>query len=644
MLLGQTQRLIRWVGDIANDFALLEIIGEEYFSQPYCYKVCSRTMKTSAQTKLYLGKELVCQIGDNQRGRYIHGVVTSLEVINSNQGVSTFNMTLEPRFSLLRLGRNMRVFQKVSVPDIVSKVLREHNICQVDLRLRANYEPREYCIQYRESDFDFISRLLEQEGIYYYFQHEATGHILVLADHPSSHSSASVPYLPFAPAASEQDREGVLSWNVRSGLSPSRVVLSGYNPEQAMAVNGQSHCIDAGYSAAGVSYIDSVWSTQRDTLNSSARTKMESLESGTQLSIGDISAYWMSCGERFTLTGHPSANGDYHILSMFIKVTSNLEQNISDFQCQVKAIDTSKVFRPDNCTPLPLVSGVVTAQVVGPKSEEVYTDKFGRIKIQFPWDNENKRDDSSSCWVRVSQLWAGEHYGAIFLPRVGSEVIVSFIQGNPDMPLVTGSVFNGLNSPPLTLPNNKTLSGFISHSSKNGDIDEGHSLTFDDKKGEELLTVVAQKNFNLTVKDSVISEISKEVKSKIGANRKVEITQGNDTLVLKKGDYKLAINQGNYDLSITGNMETSLVNGDHNLNVSGGGSRIKTDKNIILESMQSIEIKVGSSKLSITPIGISLSATTISIKGSGTAELKSAMTTINGSGMTQIKGGVIMIG
>lgn len=644
MQLGQAQRLIRWVGDTANDFALFELSGEEQLSQPYCYRAYSRSTQTSAQAARYLGKPLACQIGDAQRSRYIHGVVTALEEVNNMQGISTFVMTLEPQISLLRLGRNLRVFQKIAVPDIVSKILREHNISQIDLRLRSSYQPREYCIQYRESDFDFINRLLEQEGIYYYFQHAAGQHTLVLADHPSSHSSATTASLPFHPVAGKQDGMGVLSWNIRSGMSASGVALSGYNPDQAAAIEGESLSIDAGHSADGVTFTDAVWCAQRDDLSAAARLKMERLESDTQLFTGDINAYWLSCGERFTLTDHPSATGDYRIRSLTLSITSNLEQDTTDYQCQITALDNDKTYRPENRTPAPQVSGVVTASVVGPQSEEVYTDEYGRIKIQFPWDKENKRDDSSSCWVRVSQPWSGERFGAVFLPRVGSEVIVSFIQGNPDMPMVTGSVYNGLNHPPMSLPGDKTLSGFVSRSSQNGAVDEGHTLSFDDKKGEEKLTIVAQKDLSLTVKNAVVSDVTQTVTSKIGADRSVEITKGNDNLTIKQGDYQLALNQGNYALNVMGNLNAALSNGDHKLSVSGGGSQMKTDKAMSLESMQSIELKVGSSKISITPTGITLSATTLSIEGTGTAELKGAMVTINGSGMAELKGGVIMIG
>lgn len=641
---GQDNRLIRWTGSAASDFALISLTGEEHLSQIYCYRTCSHSVLTSNQAARYLGKSVACQIGDMQRGRYINGVVTSMEEVNNAQGISTYEIIIEPQLALLRLGRNMRVFQKITVPDLVSKILRDHNITQVDLRLRGNYEPREYCIQYRESDYDFINRLLSQEGIYYYFLHGHDHHTMVLADHPSSHTNATTASLPFNPVAGKQEGVGVLSWTVRHGISAGGVLLSGYSPQQAAPVEGTSLSIDARHSINGITFTDAVWSPRREELSVAARLKMECLESHTQIFTGEINAYWLSCGERFALTDHPSASGQYRIHSLTMSVSSNLDQNNTNYQCLITALDNEKVYRPEAQILKPSIPGVMTATVVGPSSEEIYTDDQGRVKIQFPWDKENHHDDSSSCWVRVAQAWSGDRFGTVFLPRVGSEVIVSFVQGDPDMPVVTGSVFNGRNKLPLNLPGEKMLSGFVSRSTQHGSVNDGHTLSFDDKKGEEKLTIIAQKDLSLTVKNEVVSDIAKTVTSKIGADRCVEITRGNDNLTLKQGNYKLALEKGNISFNAVGNMNIALSNGNYKFSASGGSCEMKSDKSMSLESLQSIELKVGSSRISITPTGITLSATSLNIEGTGTAELKGAMVTVKGSGMTMLKGGVIMIG
>lgn len=302
---------------------------------------------------------------------------------------------------------------------------------------------------------------------------------------------------------------------------------------------------------------------------------------------------------------------------------------------------------------MPQIPGVLTATVVGPASEDVHTDEYGRIKIQFPWDNKNKNDDSSSCWVRVSQPWSGGRFGAMFLPRIGSEVVVSFIDGNPDRPLITGTVSNGKNRPLLDLPDEKEQVGFVTRSSLNGTVEEGHQLLFNDKKGEEKLILLSQKDVEMTVNNNLTTVVKAEVKETIESHRSTEIAEGNDTLTLhqgnhnltvEKGDVATVLQKGNYSLTISGDLNESLSGGNHSLSVSGGGSSITTDKTCVIKSTQSIELEVGSSKISVTPAGITLSGAVVKIEGKGSLTLSGAAVTVEGSGMTQVKGGVVSIG
>lgn len=651
--LGQDNRFIRFVGDAATSLTLMSIEGEEHLSVPFLFNIQFRTELTGAQMGRFLGKEMACEIGRDTQKRYVHGVLTHITEVNNVEGISTYVGRLEPRIALLRLGRNLAVFQNTTVPDLVCKLLRQQNISHIDLRLRATYQPREYCIQYRESDFDFISRLLEQEGIYYFFSHQAGQHSLVLADHPSSHQSAKPARLPFTPKAGTDEGVGILSWAADASLAASSVLLKGFNMEQAASVEGESKAVDSNYIVQGVSYVDTHGHDNRSLLQAQARLQMEQLEADNQLFSAHTSAFWFGCGEKLALIDHPSCRGDYRIKMLKLQATSSIDDSSPDVYCELGLLKDSVSWRPERRTPQPDIAGILTATVVGPKSEEIHTDEYGRIKIQFPWDGENKHDDGSSCWVRVSQPWAGGRFGAMFLPRVGSEVIVSFVHGDPDYPLVTGTVFNGQNKPPLTLPDEKNHSGFVSHSSPDGSVEDGHQLRFEDNKGEERLVITSQKDLLLTVKNDVFAEIAKKVTETIGEDRVTEITKGNETLTLKKGDRVLTLEQGNHNtilkqgnylMDIKGAFKSSLKGGEHQIDISGGGSTVKADKACVIESTQKIELKVGSSKISITPSGITISATTIKVEGTGTAELKGAMVTVNGSGISQIKGGVVMIG
>lgn len=662
MLSGQENRFIRFMGSAAQSLIPLFVEGEERISAPYRWRVDFRSSLTPSATAAFLGKELACQIGDGKKTRLVQGVVTAMDEHTDAQGAPLYTATLEPRLALLDLGSNLAVFQNISVPDLVCQILRRNDINHIELRLHASYQPREYCIQYRESDFGFINRLLESEGIYYFFSHKADRHTLILADHSSGHHAAPVPVMPWLPIAGKGEGEGVETWTGHATLTAAAVEFRAYSMEQAESVSGESKCNSSDRGVKGVNFADAHGFSLRDQLKSAARLKMEQLEAGTQRAEAQLKAWWLTCGERFSLDAHLSNNGAYNISSLRLQATSNLDGDMMDFQCRAVVFDNASTWRPPETTPVPEIAGILTATVVGPTSEEVHTDKFGRIKIQFPWDRENKHDDSSSCWVRVSQPWSGGRFGGMFIPRIGSEVVVSFVHGHPDYPMVTGTVFNGKNLPPLALPAEKSQSGFISRSVLDGSVEEGHQLRFDDKKGEEKLLLTSQKDLILTVKNDVLTDIANEVKETIGASRTTEITKGNDSLTLSQGNRTLALEQGNlstslkqgnmqlslqkgdYSLDVKGNQKESLSGGNHSLSVSGGGSSVKADKACIIESTQSIELKVGSSKVSITPAGITISGTTIKIEGTATTDLNGAMVTVKGSGMTQVKGGVVMVG
>jgi len=643
----QKNHFLHWNGSVASDLLLLSLSGYEKVSAPFCYELRSMTELAEKDIAALHGNAVSCQIGEglhNLPQRYLHGIVTHIQRGRDADEQTVYIFRLEPAFALLQSGRSTRVWQNMTVPDLVSKLLSEHKISQVDVQLRNTYQKREYCIQYRESDFDFISRLLEEEGIYYFFKHQENQHLMVLADQPAGHPSAKSGTLPWHHQGQILTPGNIDNWSASWTLIPCEVALSGYNMQKAAAVTDSQDSRTKSQSVDHLKFTDFTPLTERAQLTSKAKNTMEAFETNTQLFEAIVNAHWLSCGEIFSMTDHPTDNDSYRIQSLSLEATNNFEDGAGGYHCAITSLRNSVKWRPV-CTHVPPeIAGVLIAKVVGPSSEEIHTDEYGRIKIQFPWDTENKNDDTSSCWVRISQPWAGSKFGFQFIPRIGSEVLVSFIQGNPDFPMVTGSVYNGQNKLPFNLPDEKTESGFATRSTTKGSVEEGHRLSFNDKKGEEKLTITAQKDLLLTVKNDVTSEVTHEVKSKIGANRDTEITKGNDTLVLKQGSLNITLNKGDLEQKVTGNATTSLNNGNYSLTVTGGSGNIKTDKTCVIESTQSIELKVGSNKIAISPSGITISGTMVKIEASGTAELKAAMTTVQGSGMTQIKGGIINIG
>lgn len=635
----QQQHLLCWNGDIANDLLLVALQGREAISSAYRYEIRSLTRMTETQLVRWHGENVSCRMGDGsqqQPQRYLHGVVTRVGFAQRTQDEAECILTLEPALSLLKMGRDMRVWQNVSVPDLVTTLLSEHGIAQPDRQLHGDYPKREYCIQYRESAFDFIQRLLEEEGIYYFFRHSATEHTLVLADHPASHEPVKGDNLVWHHHGKILTPGAIERWESTCTLLPGSVSLQGFNTFQAAPVSDEQSASGAEGHVENVSFIDITPQEDRGMVSRQSQRVMNAQEANASCFTGSVNAHWLCCGEVFTFTGHPSGNKPYRIQALNIDAANNFDDHLSQCRCQIQAMNNEQPWLPPIQHLPPQVPGLLTASVVGPSSEEIHTDELGRIKIQFPWDSENPHDDTSSCWVQVVQPWAGSKFGAQFLPRVGSQVLVSFIQGHPDFPLVTGMVYNGQNKPPFSLPEEKNESGFMTRSSPSGSVDEGHRLSFNDKKGEELLTIVAQKDLSLAVRNNATSTIA--------ANRSTELTKGNDRLTLKQGGLFVTLENGDLQQKIAGDAVTELNNGNYVLSVVGGSGTMKTDKALILESTQSIELKVGSNKISLSSSGISINGMTIAVEASATAELKGAMTTVSGSGMTQVSGGIINIG
>ncbi|CNK96799.1 putative Rhs accessory genetic element [Yersinia enterocolitica] len=643
----QENHFLRWNGDIADPLLLVSLEGYEALSAPFCYQLRSLTKKSESDLTQWHGKTVSCRIGDGSYAlpqRHLHGVVTRICYKQRTPEEAECILTLEPSLTLLTMGRVMRIWQNVSVPELVHTLLSEHGINQLDLQLHGNYPKREYCVQYRESAFNFIQRLLEEEGIYYYFRHSESEHTLVLADHPASHRAIQGDKLFWHHHGAVFTEGNVDSWMSTASLLPAGVALQGVNMPQAAAIENQQNANSSGSHIDSVTFTDITPQGERSLIVREAQNAMAAREANTHRFEATVNAHWLCSGETFTLTGHPSGDNAYRIHSLAFQAVNNVDDNKSDYYCVMQAMSNAQPWHPPYPS-RPEIPGILTATVVGPSSEEIHTDEYGRIKIQFPWDKENPFDDTSSCWVRVAQPWTGGKFGAQFIPRVGSEVLVSFVQGHPDYPLVTGTVYNGMNKPPFALPGEKTESGFVTRSTTNGSVEEGHRLSFNDKKGEELMTIVAQKDLSLTVKNNADTTIA--------ANRNIELTKGDDQLVLKegdrnitleKGDMSVNLKKGNLQHKVTGNASTELSNGNYSLHVTGGSGNVKTDKALTLESTQSIELKVGSNKISLSASGISINGMMVKIEGSGTAELKSAMTTVSGSGMTQISGGIIKIG
>jgi type VI secretion system secreted protein VgrG len=377
--------------------------------------------------------------------------------------------------------------------------------------LTGTYEPWTYCVQYRETDFNFVSRLMEQEGIYYYFKHSEGKHTLVLSDSYSAHSSfqnyAQIPYISQErPMRIEQ--EYINDWLFTREIQPGAYVIDDYDFERPSVELQQKKKLKRNYAQAEHEYFDYpgeyVSASEGEHY---VQTRLEELQAQHELANGGTNARGMAVGYLFKLTGQPrdDQNREYLIISANYNLATDEYESTpgegASYSCRFTALHSKEPFRSSRITPKPIVQGPQTAVVVGPSGDEIYTDKYGRVKAQFHWDRYGKKDENSSCWIRVSHPWAGKNWGMVAIPRIGQEVIVDFLEGDPDQPIITGRVYNAEQMPPYELPANMTQTGILSRSSKGGSGANANELRFEDKKGSELVYLHAEKDQDISVEN-----------------------------------------------------------------------------------------------------------------------------------------------
>jgi type VI secretion system secreted protein VgrG len=528
-------------------------------------------------------------------------------------------------------------------------------------------------VQYRETDLAFASRLMEEEGIYYFFKHTSSGHQMVLANTPQSH-----PALPYRPKAiweakahdaMEEDR--VFAWSkgqeIRSGKftawdytfeMPAKNLAASKTIMDSVAVGTVSHKLKVANDSLELYEYPGGYASRFDGITKSGGDQPAELNKifkdnertvGIRMQAEALSSLLIrgrgvhagfTAGHTFDLTNHYSDDGTYVVTS----VQHDAEQPVSaaDAEEEFKytngftCIPIALPFRPPRVTPVPSVRGVQTATVVGPAAEEIYPDKYGRVKIQFHWDRVGTDDVNSSCWVRVATFWAGQQWGAVHIPRIGQEVIVDFLEGDVNRPIVVGSVYNADLMPPWTLPANKTISGVKSRSSPNGGADNFNMLSFEDKMGSELVSFQAEKDLTSLVKNDESREVRHDRVTKIKNDETQTVEHGNEKIEVTEGNQSITLGQGNQSTEIkSGNQSTKLGQGNQTTKVDAG--KIET------EAMQSIELKVGQSSIKIDQMGVTIKGMMISVQAQMQCEVKAVMTQVSADGMLIEKGGIVMI-
>ncbi len=610
---------------------LVHMTGHEELSRPFEYQAELLSEKDDIDPTKLLGQPMTIMVRlADGRTRYFHGLVSNFAFRGVQSGYAQYRAVLRPWFWFLSRNADCRIFQDVTVRDVFEKVVRDtHQFSDFKWSLTGNYKKRDYCVQYRESDFDFVSRLLEEEGVFYYFEHKETKHTMILGDshtafqniQGSQETGTKIPFRATGEAGLEL--EHISDWQVLHEVQSGTTTLDDFDftkPKVDLLSKTSVTRTHPNSKYEIYDYPGRYW--QNSDGNQLAKVRIEELQSNYKRLSGTGDHRELNAGLVFELSEHPrkGENGEYALVKTEIEVESaeiaNLRQGAENrFVVKFIAVPKLDAFRPGRTTIKPFVHGPQTAIVVGKSGEEIWTDKYGRVKLQFHWDREGKSDENSSCWIRVSQAWAGKNWGSMHIPRIGQEVIVSFLEGDPDRPLVTGRVYNADRMPPYGLPDNQTQSGMLSRSSKDGTAENANELRFEDKKGEEMVTLHAEKDFERVVENNDSFKVGSakapdgSQTTEIWKNRTAEIKTGNDSI--------------------------KVTAGDHSIKVSAGSSTI--------EAAQKITIKVGASTITIEPAKISLSSPEIAIVGNAKIAASAPMTDVSGAGTLMLSGGMVKI-
>ncbi|NDO81874.1 type IV secretion protein Rhs [Citrobacter sp. NCU1] len=548
--------------------------------------------------------------------RYINGKVTRVAVSAvelTGTRYAVYQLTVEPDLWPMKRDRNLRIFQGQTAPQIVKTLLGEHQV-NVEDKLTGSYRVWDYCVQYQESSLDFISRLMELEGIAFHFRHEVDKHTLVLTDAATQHLPFSgyevIPYHQ-TPSGGSTDEEGISQWALEDSVTPGIYSLDDYDFRKPNAWLFQAQQNPASPQPGSIDVYD--WPgrfVDHGHAEFYARIRQERWQVEHQQIQATATAAGIAPGHTFTLSNAPffSDNGEYLTTAASYHFEENRYasgEGETIHRTDFTVIPSSVAYRPAQTTAWPRTYGPQTAKVVGPQGESIWTDKYGRVKVKFHWDRLAKGDDTSSCWVRVSSAWAGQGYGGVQIPRVGDEVVVDFINGDPDRPIITGRVYNEASMPPWALPAAATQMGFMSRS-KDGSVDNANALRFEDKAGEEQVWIQAERNLDINVKNDESHSTEKNRTQYVGENETLRVAKnqqagikGDIICLAGKSRSDKAVN--NYTLSAGSTLR--LECGESAIELSKDGSVNIIGNNFNFTAKQQAQINTLSGELHLNPNG-----------------------------------------
>jgi type VI secretion system secreted protein VgrG len=635
----QSTRQMAVTTPFPEDLLLLRrFSGTEELSRLFEYEVEMVSEDDSIDPTKIVGENISWMLNHSGEAvRYWNANVSCFRYVGQNYAGTIYRATVVPWLWFLTQTTDCRIFQNKTTAEIIETVFTDLGFRDFEFHLRGSYEKREYCVQYRESDFNFVSRLMEEEGIFYYFEHHHGKHTLVVADDVSSYFKLSDYDVDMADPDHQGDLvDQITSWEHETRFRSGRWTQTDFNfkkPRNRLMSTAET-VMPVPLAKKFEIYEYPGCFSERKPGSNLTRIRMQENEADYDVVFGECLYRSFSPGGQFRIRSHQKSaevGREYVVRKVTVEASlaGSYDVNLTTaedlhFRCRFDCLPSNVVFRPARLTRKPVVEGPQTAIITGPPGEEIYPDEFGRVKAQFHWDREGRFDEKSSCWLRVSQIHAGQRWGSMDLPRVNEEVIVSFLEGDPDRPIITGRVYNGENMPPFSLPAGKTRRGNTTKTYKGTGYNE---MSMDDTPGKEQLRMNAQYNMNSNVNNDQTLNVGNNQSEVVGVNRTRKV--GSNETVDVGADQQITIS-ANQMLQVGANQTVAV------------GSKI------MIDAGTSITLKCGASMIHMNQAGvITISGTLISVAAAINANVAAPITNISGAmlltqtGMVNLTAGVV---
>ena len=642
----------------ATSFGVEGLSGEEALSRPFRYTVRLHSGQDLLDANTLLDKSVTLTVGATGTGRYVNGIVSSVTQLPSqSKTVWSYQLTVVPKLWFLEQTSDCRFFQKMSVPDIVTSILGDFNVA-FSKKLSGSYAARDYVVQFNESYLHFIQRLLADAGIFYFFTHEDGSHTMVLADANSAFPNINSPNVYLDEANTGY---GVLnSWQRIDSTVLGSVRRDDYDPATNSLTPGtitgsENTVLTASAASQRKHYL---WPAVRGTSGDAqtlSKSRMQAAEATAQRYGGDGTLLDIFAGGKFTLVNDPTANSGGYVISAISYDITDPDDNAgsgghSTVSTRIVAFPAATTYQEEQLFAPPVMAGLYSAIVIGPGGEEIYTDDLGRIQVQFPADHMGDITTDKTLWVRVLRGWAGNAWGTQYIPRIGMEVAVAFLEGDVNRPVVVGCLFNTDNKPVFTVAQ-KNKSGLRTRSTTQGSTSTFSEFSVDDTKGSELVYLHAEKDLTEEVENDHSVSVTKDETVKIDG-KKTDTVKGDHALTVSEGNHSITVSQGNHSATISqGNHSTTVSTGNETLSVNTGSIThsagqsitLKVGGNSIVINMEGITLTAGGSSIQLTPAQVNISGIQIAISGSAQTSVSGAIVQVSGDGMLELTGAVTMI-